>query len=320
MRVSYTPRYYADIGEGHVFPIRKFELVRDRLLGEGTLAPEEIVEPREAAVEDVLLVHTEDYVTRLRAGALTPREIRRLGLPWSKALVRRSFLAVGGTMNAARFALAEGVGANLAGGTHHAFPDHGEGFCVLNDVGVAIRALRRDGLIRRAAVVDLDVHQGNGTAFIFDGDEDVFTFSMHGAKNYPLFKPPSSLDVELADGTRDDEYLETLARNLPPVFAHGPEIVFYLGGADPFVGDKLGRLALTLEGLRVRDEFVLRECRTRGVSVATVMSGGYAADINDTVEIHCNTLRAAKNVFDGVRNSTASVSERVSLTDQTTSA
>src|SRR3712207_791706 len=183
MRVSYTPRYYADIGEGHVFPIRKFELVRDRLLGEGTLAADEIVEPRPAAVEDVLLVHTEDYVTRLRAGALTARELRRLGLPWSKALVRRSFLATGGTINAARWALREGVGSNLAGGTHHAFPDRGEGFCVLNDVAVAVRALRRDGLIRRASVVDCDVHQGNGTATIFEGDPAVFTFSMHGAKN-----------------------------------------------------------------------------------------------------------------------------------------
>jgi acetoin utilization deacetylase AcuC-like enzyme len=299
MRVSYTPRYYADIGEGHVFPIRKFELVRDRLLREGTLAPHEVIEPQPAALEDVLLVHTEDYLTRLRAGALTPREVRRLGLPWSKALVRRSFLAVGGTLAAARFALEEGIGANLAGGTHHAFPDHGEGFCVLNDVAVAIRVLRRDGRIRRAAVVDLDVHQGNGTASIFGGDADVFTFSMHGAKNYPLFKIRSSLDVELADGTGDAEYLDALARNLPRVFAHAPDIVFYLGGADPFAGDRLGRLALTVHGLRARDEMVLRECRERGLAAATVMSGGYAADIEDTVEIHCNTIRAAKGVFEG---------------------
>ena len=240
-------------------------------------------------------------MTRLRAGALTPRELRRLGLPWSKALVRRSLLAAAGTVNAARFALADGVGANLAGGTHHAFSDHGEGFCVLNDVAIAVRVLRRDGLIRRAAVVDLDVHQGNGTAFIFAVDADVFTFSMHGAKNYPLFKIRSSLDVEMADGAADGEYLEALARNLPLVFAHGPEVVFYLGGADPFAGDRLGRLALTVEGLRERDRLVLGECRSRGVPVATVMSGGYAADINDTAEIHCNTIRAAKAVFDGVQ-------------------
>src|SRR5918911_26073 len=227
LRVSYTPRYYADIGEGHVFPIRKFELVRDRLLREGTLSPADVVEPQPAPLADVLLVHTLDYVTRLRAGTLTPREIRRLGLPWSKALVRRSFLAAGGTLSAARWALAQGVGSNLAGGTHHAYPDRGEGFCVLNDVAIAVRALRRDQLIRRAAIVDCDVHQGNGTAAIFAGDQEVFTFSMHGAKNYPLFKIRSSLDVELADGTADAEYLETLARNLPLVFARRPEIVFY---------------------------------------------------------------------------------------------
>ena len=297
MRVSYTPRYYADIGDGHVFPIRKFELVRDRLMAEGTLAPADIVEPRPAPVEDVLLVHTEDYVTRLRAGALTPREIRRLGLPWSKALVRRSFLATGGTLNAARFALADGVGSNLAGGTHHAFPDHGEGFCVLNDVAIAIRVLRRDGLIKRAAIVDCDVHQGNGTAAIFEGDPAVFTFSMHGAKNYPLFKTRSTLDVELDDGTGDEEYLAALAHHLARVFDDAPDIVFYLGGADPYAGDKLGRLALSIDGLRARDEFVLAACRDRGFPVATVMSGGYAKDISDTVEIHCNTIRAARAVF-----------------------
>jgi acetoin utilization deacetylase AcuC-like enzyme len=294
MQVFYTPRYYADIGEGHVFPIRKFELVRDRLLAEKTLAPHEIIEPQPAPIADVLLVHTEDYVLRLRAGALTPRELRRLGLPWSKALVRRSFLATGGTTSAALAALAEGIASNLAGGTHHAFPERGEGFCVLNDVAVAIRTLRRDKLIERAAVVDLDVHQGNGTATIFENDAGVFTFSMHGAKNYPIFKARSTLDVELPDATGDDEYLRALGEHLPRVFAHRPDIVFYLGGADPYAGDKLGRLSLSIAGLRARDEFVIGECDARGVPIATVMSGGYAADIDDTVEIHCNTIRAAK--------------------------
>ncbi|HEV2798849.1 MAG TPA: histone deacetylase [Pyrinomonadaceae bacterium] len=296
MQVFYTSRYYADIGEGHVFPIRKFELVRDRLVGEGTLAASEIIEPQPAPVADVLLVHTEDYVTRLRAGALTPRELRRLGLPWSKALVRRSFLATGGTTSAARAALASGIASNLAGGTHHAFPERGEGFCVLNDVAVAIRTLGRDKLIERVAVVDLDVHQGNGTATIFEGDASVYTFSMHGAKNYPIFKARSTLDVELPDGTGDEEYLRTLSEHLPRVFAHRPDLIFYLGGADPYAGDKLGRLSLSIAGLRARDEFVLEECRARGLPVVTVMSGGYAADINDTVEIHCNTIRAAKRL------------------------
>lgn len=306
MRVFYTPRYYADIGQGHVFPIRKFELVRNRLLHEGTLRPADIIEPQPAAIDDVLLVHTEDYVTRLRAGTLTPREIRRLGLPWSKALVRRSFLAAGGTLSAARWALKERVGSNLAGGTHHAFPDHGEGFCVLNDVAIAIRVLKRDRLIKRAAVIDCDVHQGNGTADIFAGDESVFTFSMHGAKNYPLFKARSTLDVELEDGTPDAVYLETLVQHLPLVFAHAPDIAFYLGGADPYKGDKLGRLALTVEALRARDEMVLRWCRMRDVPVVTTMSGGYAAEINDTVEIHCNTIRAVRSVFDSARSITSS--------------
>ncbi|HEX8920729.1 MAG TPA: histone deacetylase, partial [Pyrinomonadaceae bacterium] len=250
-------------------------------------------------------VHTDDYVTRLRAGTLTPRELRRLGLPWSKALVRRSFLAAGGTLNAARWALLEGIGSNLAGGTHHAFPDRGEGFCVLNDVAIAIQTLRRDGLIKRAAIVDCDVHQGNGTAAIFSGDAQVFTFSMHGAKNYPLFKERSTLDIELPDGTEDAEYLETLSKHLPRVFEHEPDIVFYLGGADPYRGDKLGRLALTIEGLRARDQYVLSECRARNIPVATTMSGGYAAEIGDTVEIHCNTIRAARAVFDSERNSIA---------------
>jgi acetoin utilization deacetylase AcuC-like enzyme len=297
MRVSYTSRYYADIGEGHIFPIRKFELVRDLLVAEGTLQPADIVEPEPAAIEDVLLVHTEDYVMRLRTGSLTTRELRRLGLPWSKALVRRSFLAAGGTLLAARNALEEGIGANLAGGTHHAFPERGEGFCVLNDVAIAIRVLRRDRKIARACIVDCDVHQGNGTAAIFHDDAGVFTFSMHGAKNYPLFKERSTLDVELPDGTNDEAYMQKLKENLPRVLAHEPDIVFYLGGADPFAGDRLGRLSLSMQGLRARDELVLTECRNRRIAIVTVMSGGYAANINDTVEIHANTIRAARKVF-----------------------
>ena len=260
MRVFYSSNYYADIGDGHVFPIRKFELVRDRLLLEGTLRSENLLEPTPAAIDDVLQVHTDDYVKRLCEGTLTGKELRRLGLPWSKSLVKRSFYAVGGTIAAARAALAEGVGSNLAGGTHHSFADRGEGFCVLNDVAVAIRTLRREGLIHRCAVIDCDVHQGNGTATIFNGDPDVFTFSIHGAKNYPLFKAKSTLDVELDDGTRDESYIQALTDSLPIIFQQHPDIVFYLGGADPYVGDKLGRLAVSIAGLRRRDELILREC------------------------------------------------------------
>ena len=298
MQVFYTPRYYADIGQCHIFPIRKFELVRDKLVADGTLHSEEIVEPDPAPLEDVLLVHTEDYVSRLCSGDLTQKEVRRLGLPWSESLVRRSFYAVGGTLAAAAASLIEGYSSNLAGGTHHSFSDRGEGFCVLNDVAIAIRAMRARKLIQRAAIVDCDVHQGNGTATIFAGDANTFTFSMHGANNYPLFKARSTLDVELPDGTSDAEYMETLAGYLPYVFQTDPEIVFYLAGADPYRGDKLGRLALSIDGLRERDAYVLRECYEREIPVVTVMSGGYGKHINDTIEIHCNTIRMVKQIFE----------------------
>ncbi len=296
-RIFYSPYYYADIGEGHVFPIKKFEFVRDRLLEEGTLQSSEIFEPQPTEIQDVLLIHTKDYISRLRDGTLTAKEIRKLGLPWSKSLVRRSFLAVSGTINAAKHALENRVASNLAGGTHHAFPDRGEGFCVMNDVAVAIEVLKREGLAKRFLIIDCDVHQGNGTAFIFKDDEAVFTFSIHGAKNYPLFKESSNLDIELPDKTSDNEYLETLNEALPRVFLHNPDIVFYLGGADPFEKDKLGRLSLTFEGLMKRDEAVLSFAKEREVPIVTLMSGGYAQDINDTVEIHCNTIRAVKKVF-----------------------
>ena len=298
MQVFYTPRYYADIGQGHIFPIRKFELVRDKLLAEGTLYPEEIIEPGQAPLEAVLMVHTEDYVSRLCSGDLTPKEIRRLGLPWSESLVRRSFYAVGGTLAATQASLTEGYSSNLAGGTHHSFADRGEGFCVLNDVAIAIRAMRARKLIQRAAIVDCDVHQGNGTATIFDADADTFTFSMHGANNYPLFKARSTLDVELPDETSDAAYMEALAGHLPHVFQSDPDIVFYLAGADPYRGDKLGRLALSIDGLRERDAYVLRECYEREIPIVTVMSGGYGKDINDTIEIHYNTIRLVKEIFE----------------------
>jgi acetoin utilization deacetylase AcuC-like enzyme len=296
-RVFYSPYYYADIGENHVFPIKKFELVRDKLLQEGTLQNSEIIEPQPAKIEDVLLVHTEDYISRLRNGTLTAKEIRRLGLPWSESLVRRSFLAISGTIKAARHALKNKVASNLAGGTHHSFPDRGEGFCVLNDVAVTIRVLQKENLAGRFLVIDCDVHQGNGTAFIFKDDAEVFTFSMHGAKNYPLFKENSTVDIELPDKTGDAEFLETLNEALPRIFRHEPDLVFYLGGADPFEHDKLGRLGLTIEGLRRRDEMVLSFAREMEIPIVTTMSGGYAEDINDTVEIHCNTIRAVKRVF-----------------------
>jgi len=303
MRVFYSPRYYADIGQTHIFPIRKFEMVRDQLLREGTLRPDDLLKPEPASVEQVKLVHTDDYVTRLRNGTLTTKEIRRLGLPWSQSLVTRSFFAVGGTIAAARTAIELGYGSNLAGGTHHSFADRGEGYCVLNDVAVAIRTLRHELFINRVAIIDCDVHQGNGTATIFSGDPLTFTFSMHGANNYPLFKVRSNLDVELADGTSDEEYLSTLAQSLPIVLKSKPDIVFYLAGADPYVNDKLGRLALSIEGLRERDAMVLHRCYEHEIPVVTVMSGGYGKDINDTIEIHCNTIRMVKEIFEGQASS-----------------
>jgi acetoin utilization deacetylase AcuC-like enzyme len=307
-KIFYSPYYYADIGEGHVFPIRKFELVRDKLLGEGTLDVGEIVEPEPAAIADLLLVHTEDYITRLQNGTLTPKEIRKLGLPWSESLVRRSLHAISGTINASRLAVENGIASNLAGGTHHAYPDRGEGYCVLNDIAVSIRALRRDGLAQRFLIIDLDVHQGDGTAFIFQDSPEVFTFSMHGAKNYPLFKQRSSLDIELADKTSDEEYLATLNEALPRLLLHDPDIIFYLAGADPYEKDKLGRLGMTIDGLRSRDTRVLEFAQTNGIPLVTTMSGGYAAAIEDTVEIHCNTIRAVKEVYFGSSRSSAFVS------------
>ncbi len=296
-RIYYSSYYFADIGDAHVFPIRKFELVRDLLLAERTLHIDELIEPEPASTEDLLLIHTDDYISRLVSGTLTDKEVRKLGLPWSESLVRRSFHAISGTISAGKDCLRSGVASNLAGGTHHAYPDHGAGFCVLNDVAVTIKVLQKEGLAKRFLIIDLDVHQGDGTAYIFRGSPEVFTFSMHGAKNYPLFKQGSSLDIELKDKTGDAEYLETLEQALTRIRSHDPDVIFYLAGADPYENDKLGRLGLTIGGLFQRDEMVLKFAKDLGVPIVTTMSGGYAADINDTVEIHCNTIRAVKNVF-----------------------
>lgn len=298
-KVFYSPHYYADIGEGHVFPIRKFEIAKDILLAEGTVRPHEVVAPELVDREDLLLVHTADYIDRLAAGELTAKEVRKLGLPWSEALVKRSFTAISGTINASRLALESGISSNLAGGTHHAYPDHGEGFCVLNDVAVSIRILQREKLASRFLIIDLDVHQGNGTAFIFRDSPEIFTFSMHGAKNFPLFKETSRLDIELADGTGDAEYLETLEHALSRLRLHDADIIFYLAGADPFVGDRLGRLGLSKQGLLSRDEIVLKFARDEGVPIVTTLSGGYAENIEDTVDIHCNTIRSVRKIFAG---------------------
>lgn len=289
-----SARYTFPLPAGHRFPIEKYALLREHVLSEGIVAAERMHEPARVAVDDLLLVHTADYVDRLTRGLLSAEELRRLGFPWSEGLVERSFRAVGGTCEAAEAALVHGVAVNLAGGTHHAFADHGEGFCVFNDVAVAIRRLQREGVIRRAVVIDLDVHQGNGTHAIFAGDETVFTFSMHGGRNYPFHKVPGSLDIELPDGIGDDDYLAALRDALPGVLRRArADLVVYLAGADPHEGDKLGRLMLSFAGLAARDVMVLEGCREIGLPVAVTIAGGYGRRIEDTVDVHANTVRIA---------------------------
>ena len=306
-----SARYVIPLPDGHRFPIAKYALLRDRALAAGLIPAERMHEPARAAVDDLLLVHTERYVRSIVEGAITEEEQRRIGFPWSEQLVERSFRAVGGTCEAADAALREGVAINLAGGTHHAFPDHGEGFCVFNDVGVAIRSLQKRGAISRAAVIDLDVHQGNGTHAVFAGDQSVYTFSMHGGRNYPFrlsdavaprngephaygVRVPGTLDIDLADGTGDDEYLGILADVLPTVLASAaPDIVIYLAGADPHEGDRLGRMHLTFEGLERRDAMVLEACREVGIPVAITIAGGYGRVLDDTVRVHLGTIRVA---------------------------
>jgi acetoin utilization deacetylase AcuC-like enzyme len=295
MKCSYHPGYQAPLSPGHPFPMSKYPLLRERLLTEGLVRHEELLQPVPMDVDVMRLVHTPDYLDKLSGAGLSAAEQRRLGLPWSEALWLRSRLAAAGTLVAARTALAEGLAANLAGGTHHAFADHGEGFCVLNDVAIAIRQLRAEGAIQRAIVVDLDVHQGNGTAAIFEGDDTVFTFSMHGEKNYPARKMRSSLDIGLEDGAGDEEYLGMLGRNLPQVLAAArADIAFYVAGVDVVGGDRYGKLALTEDGLRDRERLVLGAARERGLPLAIVLAGGYAATRERTADLHAAVFRAAR--------------------------
>jgi acetoin utilization deacetylase AcuC-like enzyme len=272
--------------------VTKYTLLRERVVSQGIVS---IVRAPESASDEALRrVHDAGYVDALRRGTLDAAAVRRLGFPWSVELVERAARAVGGTVAAAQHALAHGIAMNLAGGTHHAFAAHGEGFCVFNDVAVAIRALRAERVIARAVVIDLDVHQGNGTHAIFTDDDATFTFSMHGAKNFPFRKVPGTLDIELADGTSDERYLALLGEALPRVLREArADIVFYLAGADPHEGDSLGRLALTFDGLRRRDFMVIEQCREIGLPVAIVIAGGYGRNVDDTVAVHVATARIA---------------------------
>jgi acetoin utilization deacetylase AcuC-like enzyme len=299
VRVFFSPHYSFPLGP-HPFPMGKYARIHGALLGDGTLREWDIDPAPEAAEYELLRVHTADYFHRLRDGALTPAEIRRLGFPWSPELVRRALHATGGTLRAALAALRDGVSSNIAGGSHHAFPDHGEGYCALHDMAVAVRALHEKRPSLRVALVDLDVHQGNGSAAILGDDPRVYTLSLHCEKNYPLRKVPGSRDVGLANGVGDAEYLRVLERELDLLWSvFRPELVLYQAGVDTLAGDRLGRLALTRPGLRRRDAAVLRRCLLTDTPVVTVVGGGYHADEEQTVQAHADVIRAAHALYRG---------------------
>jgi len=328
-KLVYSDAYYLPIGN-HVFPAEKYRRVRDRLLATGVAEASDFLEPEPAADQDILLVHTPEYVEKLKTGTLSPREEMEMEIPYSRDLANAFWLAAGGSIVAARQCLTEGVSVSLGGGFHHAFPDHGEGFCMIHDVAVAIRHLQHDRKIHTAMTLDCDVHQGNGTAVIFAGTRpagaplptvsssalrrpegvprpgkmrqahagDVFTISLHQHNNYPLWKPPSSIDVDLPDGIQDDDYLAWLDHALSSGLRRfEPDLMCYVAGADPYERDQLGGLNLTIAGLKERDELVFRVARARGIPVMVTFAGGYAMDLEDTVTIHSNTVLAAKEVF-----------------------
>lgn len=334
-KLVYHDGYYLPIG-AHVFPAEKYRRIRDRLLSAGVAEGKDFLQPEPASDQDILLVHKPEYVNKLKTGTLSPREEMELEVPFSPELVKAFWLAAGGSILAAQQALADRVSVNIGGGFHHAFPDHGEGFCMIHDVAVAIRRLQRDNKIRTAMTIDCDVHQGNGTAAIFAGTRtaseplpstgpstraslppdssrpdkvrgahagDVFTISLHQHNNYPMYKPPSSIDVDLPDGVGDDDYLAWLDNALSSGLRQfEPDLLCYIAGADPYREDQLGGLALTIEGLKKRDELVFRVARARNIPVMVSFAGGYARNVEDTVTIHCNTVIAAKETFSKLRS------------------
>ena len=295
-KLVYHDRYDLNLG-AHVFPSQKYRLVHDALLAEGFADASDFLIPEPARDADVLLVHSREYVHKLKAGTLSYAEQLRMEIPYSLELIEACWLAAGGSILAARRALADGWAANIGGGFHHAYPDHGEGFCVLHDVAIAIRRMQFDRAIETAMVIDTDVHHGNGTAAIFGGDSTVFTVSIHQENNYPYPKPPSSLDINLQDGVGDDDYLAILDKNLYQAFDQfQPELIFYIGGADPYREDQLGGLALSLEGLKRRDALVFDYARHLRIPLAIALAGGYARQVADTVRIHVGTILAARDV------------------------
>ncbi len=301
MRAAYSDRFFADIGE-HVFPMEKYGLVKERLVAEGVLSPDDLVDPEPVTEADMLLVHEAGYIRKLTHNLLTPMEVAVLEIPFSPAVFKASALMAGGTLAAARIALEDGMGASIGGGFHHAFPDHGEGFCVLNDVGIAVRRLMAGNQVARVLIVDCDLHQGNGTAAIFNDREDVFTFSIHQEDNYPFIKQESTVDIGLRDGADGVEYNAYLLKTLPQIFwTFRPELVVYLAGADPYEQDQLGALKLTKDDLHQRDRIVMSLSRDSDVPVCVLLAGGYALDVRDTVDIHCSTIVTAKELSGGSR-------------------
>ena len=295
-KLVYHERYDLNLGP-HVFPSQKFRLIHEMLLREGVATQKDFLRPNRATDEDILRVHTSDWLRKLKTGTLTASEVMLLEVPYSLELVEAVWLAAGGTIMAAQSALRDGFGANLSGGFHHAHPGHGEGFCAIHDVAVGIRKLQADGAVKKAMVVDTDVHHGNGTAAIFQNDPTVFTLSIHQENNYPAHKPPSCIDLNLADRADNDEYLGVLIPAMRQALDDfRPDILFYVGGADPYCEDQLGGLALTKEGLKQRDRQVFEETRRRRIPVVTTLAGGYARRVEDTVRIHVNTILAAQEV------------------------
>ena len=297
MKIFYTDHFVLPLPEGHRFPMSKYSRLRERVQSAGIIPPHELVTPEPATDEQLLCVHTSEYLERVVTGTLSAQDQRRIGFPWSPAMVERSRRSVGATISGARAALSDGFAANLAGGTHHAYADRGEGYCVFNDVAVAIRWLQQQGRIARAVIFDCDVHQGNGTAAIFRDDASVFSFSVHGRSNFPFHKEESTLDIGLPDGAGDREFLGAIASGITAAFRSGSyDIAFYIAGADAHEGDKLGRLRVSAAALAQRDDMVLDACKRRGIPVVVVMGGGYGADIEDTVAIHLNSVLTAASM------------------------
>ncbi len=304
MRVFYTDQFQFPLPKGHRFPSQKYGLLREAVVAARLVSADDLIVPEEATDEQILRAHDADYLARVQAGDLTPKEIRRIGLPWSPELVVRARRSAGGTIAACRAALSDGIAVSLSGGTHHAFRDRGQGYCLFNDIVISARAMQAEGRVEQIVALDCDVHQGNGTAAIVAGDPTIFSFSIHNENNFPLFKEQSDLDIGLDDGTEDAAYLQALVpgvrsavdqvcSSLSGSSHQGRRLAIYLAGADPHEGDLLGRLALTKAGLAERDRLVLSMCRQAGLPVAIVMAGGYGRKVQDTVEVHLQTVRLA---------------------------